>query len=158
MAKYTIFPRLFRTTSKEEALSRFADQSDKLLAIARAQTPEDLVRRQLVKRLQGMEDSSRYWSVAMVLDQLTIVGSNIQLVVSALSRGKTIDRKASKKEVKPRSDIDPLEAIEEFEEMSHRFVADLKDIDVDAFPSVKYSHPWVRSAQCSPVADFRSAS
>ncbi|MCA9805737.1 MAG: DinB family protein [Cyanobacteria bacterium HKST-UBA02] len=142
VAKYIIFPRLFKTTSKEEALSRFADQSEKLLAIARAQAPEDLVRRQLVKRLQGMEDSSRYWSVAMVLDHLTIVGSNIQLVVSALSRGKTIDRKASIKEVKPRTDLDPLETIEKFEKMSDRFVSVLKDIDVDAFPNVKYSHPW----------------
>lgn len=142
VARYFIFPRLFKTTSKEEALSRFADQSEKILSIARKLSPEDMSRRQLVKRLRGMEDSSRYWSVAMVLDHLTIVGTNIEMVVSSLSQGKTIDRKASIKDVKPRSDIDPLETIEKFEKMSDRFVASLKDIDVDAFPNVKYSHPW----------------
>jgi hypothetical protein len=65
VAKYIIFPQRFKNSSKEKALADFAEQSDKILKLARGLSSEQLIERRLIARLQGLEDSSRYWSVEM---------------------------------------------------------------------------------------------
>ncbi|MBX3389322.1 MAG: hypothetical protein KF691_07680 [Phycisphaeraceae bacterium] len=40
--------------------------------------------RVLIPRLRGLEDSSRYWSVWMMLDHLRIVNSQVAMVIASL--------------------------------------------------------------------------
>src|SRR3990167_8235372 len=72
VAKYILIPQRYKNSSKEKALADFAEQSDKILKLAQGLSSEQLTERRLIARLRGLEDSSRFWSVAMTLDHLTI--------------------------------------------------------------------------------------
>ncbi|MBS0192148.1 MAG: hypothetical protein U0573_05920 [Phycisphaerales bacterium] len=63
-------------------------------------------RRVLIPRLRGLEDSSRYWSVWMVLDHLRIVNEQIAMIISLLGRDRTPEGKASTATVKPAIEVD----------------------------------------------------
>jgi len=50
----------------------------------------------------GIEDSSRYWSVAMALEHLGEVGLNIAVGIVELSRNMTVTVKVDIAELKPK--------------------------------------------------------
>ena len=58
-----------------------------MIALAEPLSAEQLQRRVLVKAPMGMEDSSRYWSAAMVLEHLIEVGSRIAVGIVELTHG-----------------------------------------------------------------------
>ena len=141
-AKYIFFPRLFKNTSKEQAIAAFAERSEQIMTLARSLSPEQLGQRRLVPRLRGLEDSSRYWSTAMVLEHLVIVGDLMRRAVVELSAGGTDMAKIGTAQVKPDPDADAAGAIEHFAQMSQRFVREATAADIYAYPQAKYAHPW----------------
>ena len=58
-------------------------------------------RRVLIRRLPGMEDSSRYWSVWMTLDHLRIVHGGMDRIIGDLTNGRMPEGIASTATVKP---------------------------------------------------------
>ena len=95
----------------------------------------------LVPKLFGLEDNSRYYSVAMVIEHLLIVGKALQTRIPTLSQGKTLSNQVTIEEVKPYTEIDK-NIVAQFE----RFMADhreeleknLGDIHIDN----RSDHPW----------------
>ncbi len=142
VAKYILLPRVFKSQSKQDALDSFSKQSNKIITAARGVDPRMLTERCLVPRLQGLEDSSRYWSIAMVLEHLIIVGDLMREAVVELSRGNNQLRAVGTAEVKPHAEVDAETIFENFDRMTEQFVQETGACDVDAFPKVTHPHPW----------------
>ncbi len=142
VAKYIVIPRRFKNSSKEKALADFAEQSDKILRLARRLSSEQLIERRLIARLRGLEDSSRYWSVAMTLDHLTIVGNLMSHAVIELSKGNNALKVVGTAEVKPGAAADAARSLKDFEEMTERFLREVGKSNIDVHSKVTHPHPW----------------
>lgn len=142
VAKFILLPWQFRVADKRKSLILFREESNIVLSLARRLSTEELSARRLIDRLPGLEDSSRFWSVAMVLEHLTITGRLMGRLAKDLSSGGTELEPAGIAQFKPSPGLNPLESIANFEAMVDTFIADITVADVDAFPDAKFPHPW----------------
>lgn len=129
--------------SSVEACERQLRSAHRRVAQELADFPPDLVtRRVLVAPQMGLEDSSRFWSAAMLARHLTIVGSEIEGLIGALSRGRTIDKVADTAKVKPEQDRNEPAAIAEYlafgDGLADRLIRDVTHWESPA----KHEHPW----------------
>ena len=129
-----------RRTSRAAAEALFAAERDAILDLVKTSVPASLSTPVLIPRLQGMEDSSRNWSVLMTLDHLRIVNLQIASVIAQLAQGEVPGRAASTAAVKPDRGVDAA-VIKAFDTACRTFeettasVANLKT-------AVKFAHPW----------------
>lgn len=96
----------------------------------------------LVPPQLGLEDSSRYWSIAMVLEHLVIVSEAVTKGIIELSNGRVPPIKVDIAKVKPLGVMPVTEAIEEFK----LFVTDdfkkfLQQV-IDKNSDLTLNHPW----------------
>lgn len=141
-AKYILLPRLFKNTTKEKALDFFSKEGNKIIVLASNLSLEQLSQRRLIPRLAGLEDSSRYWSVAMTLDHLVIVGNGTRQLIAGLSSGKSGFKARGTADVKPNVNVDATTILSAFKEMSENFVKEINAVDVEAYPNHTHPHPW----------------
>lgn len=98
----------FRVLRSILSRSRIEDwlysETRRVLAGARALSLEQMKRQVLVQRLTGLEDSSRNWSPAMVLQHLVIVDTGISDLLGALCADKAFEREVRIADVKPTPD------------------------------------------------------
>src|SRR4051812_31652717 len=87
-ARFWLFPKFCRSSTWDSAEEFHLREGKMILALAEGLTPEKLKTRVLVSGVRGIEDSSRFWSVAMVMEHLVIVGDLIRIGVRALSKGE----------------------------------------------------------------------
>lgn len=127
-------------TSRERAAANFSDQRNAILKLARGCEPASATRRVLIRRLPGLEDSSRNWSVCMTLDHLRIVNDAVAGSIHALVAGHVPLQAASTAAVKPSPDVG-ITAIPAFEESSLKFEKGVAATP-DLATRVKYAHPW----------------
>lgn len=104
--RHVLFPAFCRTTSWDKALGLFLREGERLAAAAQSLAPEALQTRVLIRAPMGIEDSSRYWSAAMVLEHLIEVGTRISTGVVELTHGQAATVKADIAEVKPKGNKD----------------------------------------------------
>jgi hypothetical protein len=103
---------------------------------------EQLTRRVLVPPMTGLEDSSRYWSVAMVCRHLTIVGSRMAQVAVALSHGKQDLFKVDTALVKPESESNSVESVTEYFQFADHVVNKIRSEVGDRGSVATWYHPW----------------
>jgi hypothetical protein len=126
--------------SQEAASSLFRSETEKILRlvettpIARAGTSV------LIRRVRGIEDSSRNWSVYMVLDHLRIVDEAIAGYVEGLTRGGITGHVTRIQDVKPSPDAGP-ETIGRFMDAVENYEATVKRIG-KLGSSARHAHPW----------------
>lgn len=142
IAKYILLPRLFKNTNKEKALEFFSAEADKIIAISSNLDLEKLSQRRLIPRLAGLEDSSRYWSVAMTLDHLIIVSDSMRKLILGLSAGGRNFKRVGTADVKPDTNVEAATILSAFKEMTEHFVKDMSATNIDAFPDATHPHPW----------------
>lgn len=127
-------------TTREQASACFATERAAILVLLPGHDEAALSQPVLIKRLPGLEDSSRYWSLLMVVDHLRIVNREIAEVITTLGAGRRPGREASIAGVKPSPAVTAA-VIAEFEQGCEDFqsavaaVPDLKTAQV-------FSHPW----------------
>ena len=121
VAKYIIFPNRFRSTTIKHAIEQFEDESKKIIELLSGLSDEQLAQRRLIPRLQGLEDSSRYWSIAMTIQHLNIVGEGMLGIIVSLSRGKNDLPFRGIADVKPSSDVDAQGEIANFKKLTENF-------------------------------------
>ncbi len=127
-------------TSQERALQNFKLEAQKILALTRGLSSEEASTRVLIKRIPGIEDNSRFWSVFMVLDHLRIVDGEITEIVSALTQGSGYDIEVRIRDVKPSPEASP--------EIVQKFLAwvDTDESTVDRLGELgrcaRHPHPW----------------
>jgi hypothetical protein len=139
------FARLFfrlsrRSTSREKTIHLFAQYQGEILRLVRSCSPEIAAQRVLIRRLRGLEDSSRYWSVYMTLDHLRIVNLAIASIISSLVAGQVPPQVVSTADVKPDPQVDSSVVLA-FEDSCRKFAQVIADSPNLATPH-QYAHPW----------------
>jgi hypothetical protein len=129
-----------RHTSREVAAATFAQEHATLLHLIHGLDDIALLQPVLIKRLPGMEDSSRYWSLFMVMDHLRIVNHDLIEVITCLCAGHLPAREANIAAVKPSQQV-TASVVAEFDQGCHHFAeraAALPELKT----ALKFPHPW----------------
>lgn len=142
VAKYFLFPAIYKSTSLEEAKRLFEIERDKILNLVSGIDNEHAQSRVLIPRLRGLEDNSRYWSCAMVIEHLDIVGCGITDIILGLTSGGIKKDPVLIQDVKPNPAVSLDKAISGFDKTADRFLRDIELSQIDNHPSVKFAHPW----------------
>jgi hypothetical protein len=101
---------------------------------------ESAGRRVLIRRVPGLEDSSRYWSVWMTLDHLRVVHSGMGRTIASLAKGVVPSGKVSTAAVKPSPEVTAA-VVAEYEKSCNDLVATVAGVR-DLNTSSRYAHPW----------------
>ena len=126
--------------TRAQAVDAFAGERDVILQLVRATSTERLAMPTLIRRLRGLEDSSRNWSVFMALDHLCIVNRQLAGVISTLAAGSLPPGVASTAAVKPRAEVDES-VIQAFETTCAEF-EDSVAAQTDLKTKQRFAHPW----------------
>lgn len=128
------------TGSRDSFNARFKVEREAIGKLIRSCDADAAARRVLIKRLPGLEDSSRNWSVWMTLDHLRIVNLEMARIIRALAKGIVPPGETSTAEVKP-SPAATASVVAEYEASCDALLA-----AVAAAPELKtaarFAHPW----------------
>lgn len=96
-----LFRLACRLTTKKLGLRWFTSEARKIVALANRVSVARGTVPALIDRIVGIEDSSRYWSVFMVLDHVRIVDEGITRIVRTLTSGHPFPQEIRIQDVKP---------------------------------------------------------
>jgi hypothetical protein len=142
LARYLIFPYRFATSSKEKAITDFVMESEKVVTLIAPIPSHQLSERRLIARLRGMEDSSRFWSVAMAVEHLISSGTSARRIILDLSNGGTQLPHFKIADIKPSAQSALATLQGRFTKMSQDFVSGIANVNIGAHPEATYPHPW----------------
>ena len=112
-----------------------------MIALAEPLSAEQLQRRVLVKAPMGIEDSSRYWSAAMVLEHLIEVGSRIAVGIVELTHGSKVTVKADIADVKPKGGKG-IQIVQDFRQFLGDYSRTVSEDIGDRNSKSQHAHPW----------------
>ena len=118
----------------------FAAERARIIELAHSVGPQKGRKQILIKRLRGIEDSSRFWSVFMTIEHLCIVNRGIIGIIQTLAAGGQPGKAVSTAAVKPSPSAD-VAIIDQFEILCSDFekqISTIKDLNT----SLKWPHPW----------------
>lgn len=142
LLRWFVNPFVTRAMSWEHNRNSFLKMNERILKVVGRLSDDELSRRVLVPKQFGLEDSSRYWSVLMLLEHLVIVGSGIKDIVVSLSHGKVPDFEVEIAKVKPQGGQTAKEAVKSYTDF-FRTVMDELDANVgDRQSKTVLKHPW----------------
>ncbi|MEN3943597.1 DinB family protein [Prosthecobacter sp. SYSU 5D2] len=137
-----IFRWQARRTSSAAAAVTFVQEQAAILALIHRTPAAHLAQPVLIQRLPGLEDSSRYWSLLMVLDHLRIVNVQIAQVIASLLQDRLPARAASTAAVKPSPHVTP-DVIATFDQACHQLSETVASHPAPALQTrLKFPHPW----------------
>ena len=139
--KYLGFPLLNSIVSWERALDIFEKEGEKVLSLARSMEKDQLFERVLVPKLFGLEDNSRYYSVAMVLEHLLVIGTALQNRIPMLSQGKSVAQEIKIEDYKPYMEIDET-IIDQYEMFLQTFRKEVEENVDNIYLENRHEHPW----------------
>lgn len=129
-----------RFGSREAFTARFEQERAAIRQLLSTSDPTRRGQQVLIPRLRGLEDSSRFWSVWMTLEHLSITNSIFAMVIQSLAHGQVPTKKASTADVKPRADLTAnVEAA--YEASCDELLSTVAAIS-DLKTTAKYAHPW----------------
>ena len=128
------------TGSREGFTRQFDKERTRIRRLVEKCDEAQLARRVLIRRLVGLEDSSRFWSVLMTLDHLRIVNTAIDDGVKKLTCGELPSGTASTAAVKPAEDV-TVSVIGDYE-MSCNSLLETIAAAGDLRTPLRYAHPW----------------
>lgn len=111
-----------------------------MLAVFDTLPPERLRDRVLVRRVTGMEDSSRFWSAAMTVEHLNMVGSAILWAIDGLRKREVPTTEPRTADFKPQGILAPAEARTHFLELLEK--AAQWQPPIPRCVGLRYGHPW----------------
>ncbi len=128
------------TMSDRRACSLFLSESALLLEIANDLNVDQLCERVLVPRLMGIEDSSRHWSVLMVLDHLCQVNRTAIEMLELLHRNIEPPTEIDIADFKPDDDVD-MTMIYRFEDTCKSYMDRVQQL-APLKSRARHVHPW----------------
>ncbi len=141
-ARYIILPRFFRKTPWEQAQEMFEKEGQKILKRIEGLSLQDMATQVLVNPIQGLEDSSRFWSIAMSMEHLIVVGRLMLRAMKELTHGTVPAMKVGTADVKPLGALSAKNAIESFREFQEEFLRESTSGMGDRGSKLKSPHPW----------------
>lgn len=142
LCRYYLRPFVAGRSKWEESKKHFEKLSEKILKEIEGLSENQLNQRVLVPAQPGLEDSSRYWSVAMTLEHLVIVGRAILAGVESLSHEQVPDYKVDTAKVKPSGKRTADDDIADFKKFSSEEFAALHEKIKNKDSRITLSHPW----------------
>ena len=127
-------------TSQAAASHTFRAEAERILRLVHTTPIRQCEVPVLIDRVRGIEDSSRKWSIYMVLDHLRIVDEMYARTIEALKQGEALGSATRIQEVKP-SPGAGLETIERFNEAVETYEATVKRLG-RLGGSARHPHPW----------------
>lgn len=118
----------------------FQAEGARVLAVWDALPADRLGERVLIRRVPGIEDSSRFWSAAMTVEHLNAVGTGVRQLIGSLRQGEVPTGVVRIVDYKPRGEGTPVELRAEFA----RLLADAADAEPPVPRGVgpRCAHPW----------------
>lgn len=140
--KFYIGPFIAAKSDWDADSQAFFNSSKKILSLVEGLDEAQLSQKVLVPPQRGLEDSSRYWSAAMVLEHLMIVGMGMRDIIIRLSQNKVPPGKADTARVKPLGKTPPAAVFASYKNFVET-VLDQIDAGVeDKTGKAVYLHPW----------------
>ena len=140
--KYIVAPFIAGRTDWAVSEERFDKLTLKILKELESLNDTEQSTKVLVPPQAGLEDSSRYWSIAMVLEHLVIVGNGISYAISELTSDRIPQGTADTATVKPIGAVSASQSVAEFKKFSQsdykNLVAGLKNRN----SNLRFRHPW----------------
>lgn len=127
-------------TSDRDAIEEFKQSKMQILKACERFDPQEASKQVLIKRLRGLEDSSRNWSIYMTLEHLQIVNDAISSICLLLSNGETPLRVVRTADVKPSPETGS-EVLSVFENSCAEFVESVSSIG-NLQSATRFDHPW----------------
>lgn len=129
-----------RSASREQSEAEFARERSSIRTLVVGCSPDEASERVLIPRLQGLEDSSRFWSVWMTLDHLRIVNLEIAKVIGALVQGQIPPGEASTARVKPDPEVGS-DVKDRYEASCDELIAVIASAQ-NLRTTARFAHPW----------------
>ena len=126
--------------SKNLSLRWFKFEAERIKTLAGNISAEQGAVPVLINRVVGIEDSSRYWSVFMVLDHLRIVDEGITQIVETLTDDRLFRQEVRIQDVKPSLQSGP-ETIERFLKAVDGYESTVIRLGILG-RRVRHPHPW----------------
>lgn len=142
LLRLVISPFVAARTDWSLSQERFNKVTSKILKEIDGLTEAQLSTRILVPPQMGLEDSSRYWSIAMVLEHIVIVGNAIAIGTHELSSGRVPDYKVDTAAVKPIGSMSTQEALDKFKKFCLEDYPKLLPSLKNKNSELKLHHPW----------------
>ena len=124
----------------ERALRMFLRDADAIIGMVSENDADVLSRVYLTPKLIGIEDSSRNWSVLMVIKHLCMANQSMLSIMRSLTSEKQAEEVISIADLKPPEDVDML-VVEDFRLLNQEievFVNQRETLRTDA----RHRHPW----------------
>ena len=142
LLRFIIGPFVAGRTDWSISEDRFNKLTDKILKEIEGLNEPALSKKVLIPPQRGLEDSSRYWSIAMALEHLVIVGNAMSYAIKELTSNRIPLDKADTAKVKPLGVMSAENSVHEFKKFS---CADYKKLFLsldDLNSKLKFEHPW----------------
>lgn len=121
-------------------LKLFAREANRILEIVDSYDYDFAGQQAKIPRLLGIEDTSRNWSLYMLLDHLIRVDREILTVIKELNRGYVPHGELQLADFKPDLDCG-AETIEAFQETARTFQSDVHGL-LPLRTTARFAHPW----------------
>jgi len=135
-----IFRASLATSSQQKCAERIMMERQRILNVMEGVSINDLSRQVFIKRLAGLEDSSRYWSVFMTVSHVSIVNRAIGESINLLLQNRIPGIAASTASVKP----DVSAGVDSIKDLidSCESLSSIKASPLELRTEKKYPHPW----------------
>jgi len=124
--------------SWEKALLFLQEQIEEIVALIEDLDEETMQKQVLVPPLFALEDSSRFWSINMVVEHLVTVDLGTYEIVDQLNQEKSIPRELGTAKVKPLHNKTYTKNLIVFEKAYSRMIKKNKN----KVSTAKKEHPW----------------
>jgi len=135
-----IFAWRGRKATREGVNALFQMERIAIRSLAGSIDGDAAAQRVLIRRLRGIEDSSRYWSVWMTLDHLRLVHESVNRIIAALAKGALPAGKVSTANVKPKSNVTAAVVVE-YEKSCDDLLARVATVP-NLKTGISQKHPW----------------
>ena len=142
LLKYYVGPFMAKRAPIDASRERFEKLHAKTIEVARSIPPEMLTHKVLVPRQSGLEDSSRYWSAAMTLEHMLMVGEGCCHIIRELSAGRDPNVRPRTERLKPKGAGAGLELIEQFARFTERCMPEMLPLVAERDSQTSEVHPW----------------
>ena len=140
--QFYIGPFIAAKSDWEADSQAFAHSSKKILSLVEKLDAAQLSQKVLVPPQRGLEDSSRYWSAAMVLEHLMIVGMGMRDIIIRLSQNKVPPGKADTARVKPLGKTPPEAVLASYKNFVETLLDQIDSAVENRDSKAVYAHPW----------------
>lgn len=142
LMRYIVKPFVIGTSNWEKDSEGFGRVAGKIIKDYESLSEEQRTQRVLVPPQFGLEDSSRYWSAAMLLEHMLIVTQGIASLVAPLSKGVVPDYEVEMARVKPKGNMTAQDALTKFRAYAATAMVELDKTVGDRNAKAALLHPW----------------